>query len=49
MRVGKGKRRIYFKKTPVYSCSVQRCGQPTALTVPVEKRYDRQQSSRDAA
>ncbi len=26
MRLGKGKRGIYFKKAPVYSSSVQRCG-----------------------
>ncbi len=48
MKVGKGKRRIYFKKAPVYSSSVQRCGQPTAVAVPVEPSYDRLQSSREA-
>ncbi len=48
MKVGEGKRRIYFKKAPVYSSSVQRCGQPTAVTVPVEPSYDRLQSSREA-
>ncbi len=36
----KGKRRIYFKKAPVYSSSVQLCGQPAAVTVPVEQSYD---------
>ncbi len=48
MKVGKGKRRIYIKKAPVYSSSVQRCGQPTAVIVPVEPSYDRLQSSREA-
>ncbi len=48
MEVGKGKRRIYFKKAPVDTSSVQRCGQPTAVTVPVEQSYDRLQSSREA-
>ncbi len=48
MKVGKGKRRIYFKKDPVYSISVQRYGQPTAMTVPVEPSCDRLQSSREA-
>ncbi len=48
MKVVKGKRRIYFKKAPVYSSSVQRCGQPTAVTEPVEPRYDRLQSTREA-
>ncbi len=37
-----------FKKVPVYSSSVQRCGQPTAVTVPVEQSYDRLQPSRKA-
>ncbi len=46
MKVGKGKRRIYFKKAPVYNSSVQRYGQPTAVTVPVEPSYNRLQSSR---
>ncbi len=49
MKVGKGKSRIYFKKAPAYSGSVQRRGQPTAVTVPVEQSYDGQQSSREAA
>ncbi len=48
MKVGKGKGRIYFKEAPVYSSSVQHCGQPTAVTVPVEQSYDRLQSSREA-
>ncbi len=48
MKVGMGKRRLYFKKAPVYSSSVQRCGKPTAVTVPVEPSYDRLQSSREA-
>ncbi len=48
MKVGKGKRRIYFKKAPVDSSSVQRCGQPTAVTVPVEPSNDRLQSSGEA-
>ncbi len=48
MEVGKGKRRIYFKKAPVYSSSVQHCDQLTAVTVPVEPSYDRLQSSREA-
>ncbi len=48
MKVGKGKRRIYFKKAPVYSSSDQLGGQPTAVTVPVEPSYDRLQSSREA-
>ncbi len=48
MKVGKGKRRIYFKKAPVDSSSVQRRGQPAAMTVPVEKINDRLQSSREA-
>ncbi len=43
MKVGMGKRRIYFKKAPVYSCSVQRCIQPTAVTVTVEQSSDRLQ------
>ncbi len=47
MKVGKGKKRIYFKKSPVYSSSVQRCGQSTAVTVPVEQSYDRLKSSRE--
>ncbi len=37
MKVGKGKRGIYFKKATVDSSSVQRYGQPTAVTVPVEQ------------
>ncbi len=41
--MGKGKRRIYFKKAHVFSSSVQRCGQPTAVTVVVEQSYDRLQ------
>ncbi len=45
MKVGKGKRRIYFKKAPVYGSSVQRCSQPTAVTVPVEQSYEKLQSS----
>ncbi len=50
MEKGKGgERSIYFKKAPVYSSSVQRCGQPTAVTVPGEQIYGRQQSSREAA
>ncbi len=48
MKVGKGKRRIYFKKAPVDSSSVRRCGYLTAVTVPVEQSYDRLQSSREA-
>ncbi len=48
MKVGKGKKSIYFKKAPVDSSSVQRCGQPTSVTVPVEQSYDRLQSSREA-
>ncbi len=48
MKVIKGKRRIYFKKAPVDISSVQRCGQPAAMTVPVEKIYDRLQSSSEA-
>ncbi len=48
MKVGKGKRRIYLKKVPVYSSSVQRCGQLTAVTVTVEQSCDRLQSSREA-
>ncbi len=48
MKVGKGKRRIYFKKAPVDNNLVQRYGQPTAVTVPVEQSYDRLQSSREA-
>ncbi len=48
MRVGKGKRRIYFKKAPVYSSSVQLGSQPTAVTMTVEQSYDRLQSSREA-
>ncbi len=47
MKVGHGKRRICFKKAHVYSSSVQPCGQPTAVTVPVEQSYDRLQSSRE--
>ncbi len=38
MKVGKGKRWIYFEKAPVYSSSVTRCGQPTTMIVPVELR-----------
>ncbi len=48
MKVGKGKRRITFKKAPVYGSSVQRFGQPTAVIVPVEQNYDRQHSSRSS-
>ncbi len=48
MKMAKGKRRIYFKKAPIYSSSVQRGGQPIAVTVPVEQSYDRLQSSREA-
>ncbi len=48
MKVGKVKRRICFKKAPVYGSSVQRCGQLTAVTVPVGQSYDRLQSSREA-
>ncbi len=48
MKVGKGKRGIYFKKAPVDSSSVQLCGQLTAVTVPVEQSSDRLQSSREA-
>ncbi len=48
MKVGKGKRRIYFKNAPVDSSSGQRCGQPTSVTAPVEQSYDRLQSSREA-
>ncbi len=47
MKVGKEKRRIYFRKAPVYSSSVQRCSQPTAVIVAVEQSYDRLQSSRE--
>ncbi len=47
MKAGKWKRRINFKKAPVDSSSVQRCGLPTAVTVPVEQSYDRLQSSRE--
>ncbi len=49
MKVGKGKKSIYFKKAPVDSSLVQRCGQPTAVIVPVEQSYDTLQSSRKSA
>ncbi len=44
-----GGMRIYFKKAPVCSSSVQRFSQPTAARVPVEQSSDRQQSSREAS
>ncbi len=40
---------MYFKKTPVHSSPIQRCGQPTAVTVPVEQSNDWLQPSREAA
>ncbi len=35
-------KRIYFKKAPVYSSSVQRFGQPTAVAVRGKQSYNRQ-------
>ncbi len=40
MKMGKVNRKIHFKKAPVYSSSVQRFGQPTTVTVPVEQSYE---------